>query len=140
MKVSRTGRSAPAARTAPGKATASAGFQPTPASTTATPAPIGGVGALSGASGVAPAAGVSAVLAAGDGGPTGRAVARAEAVVSALDGLRLAMLEGGSGEAATAMLKRVSGRARDATGDERLEALLDAVDVRAAVELAKRRV
>jgi hypothetical protein len=51
--------------------------------------------------------------------------------------VKLAMLGGESGAPALERLARALREARDGTGDEKLEGVLDEVETRAAVELAK---
>jgi hypothetical protein len=67
-----------------------------------------------------------------------RAVRRGSGLLDRLDALKLAMLSGGSGEQA---LKALAGAVREARpsmeDDVGLRALLDQIDLRAAVELAK---
>lgn len=67
-----------------------------------------------------------------------RARARAHDMLDALDALKLSLLEGLGGAEAAARLQSAARRDRVRTQDAGLEAILDAVDVRAAVELAKR--
>jgi hypothetical protein len=65
-----------------------------------------------------------------------RQVARAESTLNALDGLAVAILEGSNAGQARAALLRLS-QGREPTGDAGLDGLLEDIDVRAAVELAK---
>jgi hypothetical protein len=74
--------------------------------------------------------------------PTGtekrrRAVKRASGLLDKLDQVKLAMLEGGSGAEALAALAAAVKEAREDTADPRLEAVLNEIETRAAVELAK---
>ncbi len=74
-------------------------------------------------------------------GPLGRrrrAIGRAGRLLDELEGLKLALLEGGIDEAGLRRLSAVAREERDATSDPRLEAVLDQIEARAAVELAKR--
>lgn len=66
-----------------------------------------------------------------------RAIRRADRVLDGLDGLRLALIDGGPSAHSLEALRRAGREQRDGTDDAGLEALLDQVDLRAAVELAK---
>jgi hypothetical protein len=68
---------------------------------------------------------------------SGRAARRAGGILDALDGLKLALLEGRALTGRLGALAAATARAREATGDARLEAILNEVETRAAVELAK---
>ena len=109
-------------------------------------APIGAPGAsdVSGpasVSGAHPVASLEALIALQEvGGPLERrrrAVRRAGGILDALDGLKLELLEGALTAGAIESLSRAVREQRSATEDPRLEALLDEVEIRAAVELAK---
>ncbi len=66
-----------------------------------------------------------------------RAVGRAGRILDLLDELKLALIDGG---ASSAMLDRLVGAVREeraVTEDARLDAVLDQIETRAAVELAK---
>ena len=66
-----------------------------------------------------------------------RAVGRAGRILDLLDELKLALIDGG---ASPAMLDRLVGAVREeraVTDDARLDAVLDQIETRAAVELAK---
>ena len=135
MKVS--GPSGPAsasgARSAPTQ-TASPGFSlgaqavSTPAGVTA----AGGVNAVST---------LDALMALQEvGGPLERrrrAVRRADTILDALEGLKIELLEGGLNPAILERLTRAVREQRSMTDDPNLEGLLDQVETRAAVELAK---
>jgi hypothetical protein len=100
---------------------------------TAAPGALSGVGALSS---------LDALLALQETtGPTERrrrAVRRAGSLLDALDQVKLALLEDGSGvRVALDRLQAVTRDMRDETDDLGLEGVLDAVETRAAVELAK---
>jgi hypothetical protein len=121
--------SAPAARpTAP-----AAPFAPTPASTAAD--------AVSAAGGVAQVSSLQALIALQEvGGPLERrrrAVARAGAILTALDGLKLELMEGRLSRGVIEALTRAVREQRAVTDDPNLEGLLDEIETRAAVELAK---
>jgi hypothetical protein len=66
-----------------------------------------------------------------------RAVGRANTILSALEGLKLEMLEGRLTADAMHALTRAVREQRALTDDPQLEGLLDEVETRAAVELAK---
>ena len=66
-----------------------------------------------------------------------RAVGRAGRILDLLDELKLALIDGGASQA---MLDRLVGAVREeraVTDDARLDAVLDQIETRAAVELAK---
>lgn len=67
----------------------------------------------------------------------GRAAQRAGGLLDVLDSLKLALLEGRGVSVRLQELAARTAEARAQTGDPRLEALLEEVEVRAAVELAK---
>jgi hypothetical protein len=74
------------------------------------------------------------------GGPTERrrkAVRRAGVILDVLDDLKLAVLDGGIAPATLGRLIEAVRQERGGTGDERLEGLLDEIETRAAVEMAK---
>lgn len=66
-----------------------------------------------------------------------RATERAMGLLDVLDDLKLALLEGGVPRQRLVALMDMLKTRRDDTQDPRLEAMLDEVEVRAAVELAK---
>ena len=73
-------------------------------------------------------------------GPLGRrrrAIGRAGRVLDELDSLKLSMLDGEISETGLRRLSAAIREQRDATSDPALEALLDQIEARAAVELAK---
>ena len=73
-------------------------------------------------------------------GPLGRrrrAIGRAGRLLDELDDLKLALLDGDVGEAGIRRLADAVREQREGTSDPRLEALLDQIEARAAVELAK---
>ena len=109
----------------------------------AAPAAAGGppaAGARAGPAG--PIAGLESLLALQEtGGPLERrrrAVARAGRLLDGLDGVKLALLGQGSEQAALQDLGRSVREARDGVDDPALSGLLDEIETRAAVELAKR--
>ncbi|MFM8375313.1 MAG: flagellar assembly protein FliX [Phenylobacterium sp.] len=92
-------------------------------------------------SGVTGLMGVEALLALQDvGGPLEgrrRSVRRAERLVDVLDDLRVALIDGVLRPDHVRALASAIAEQRAATGDPRLEAILDEVETRAAVEMAK---
>ena len=85
--------------------------------------------------------GLDALLALQDvGGPLERrrrAMARGGRVLDDLDRVQLAILDGGDPHEALGSLARTSAEARERGDDIGLDGVLDEIDVRAAVELAK---
>jgi len=74
------------------------------------------------------------------GGPTERrrkAVRRAGLILDVLDDLKIAVLDGGIAPAALGRLIEAVRQERARTGDDTLEGLLDEIETRAAVEMAK---
>lgn len=66
-----------------------------------------------------------------------RALRRADRLLEGLEALRLSLIEGAVSPTMLDGLRHVRSEHRDDAGDPSLEALLDQVDLRAAVELAK---
>lgn len=66
-----------------------------------------------------------------------RAVGRAGRILDLLDEVKLSLLDGGLSEGSLNQLVRVVGAERARTHDDRLEGVLDEIETRAAVELAK---
>ena len=114
---------------------AAGGFEPV--ATPATPEAAG----LMAASGVTHISTLEALIALQDvGGPLERrrkAVGRAGTILNALETLKLELLDGHLGRAAIEALTRAVREQRAMTDDPRLEGLLDEIETRAAVELAK---
>src|SRR5579863_10100341 len=114
---------------------AAAGFEPV--ATSATPEAAG----LMTASGVTHISTLEALIALQDvGGPLERrrkALSRAGTILNALETLKLELLDGRLGRAAIEALTRAVREQRAMTDDPRLEGLLDEIETRAAVELAK---
>lgn len=73
----------------------------------------------------------------GEDKPKQQASARAFGLLDILDEIKIGLLEGGIPLPKLNQLVRALGESRDATGDEKLEGLLDEVETRARVELAK---
>jgi hypothetical protein len=110
----------------------------------------GGVGsfaeALGGEAAAAPAAvappgGVSALFALQEvpdaSARRRQAMARATKMLDRLDNLQLGLLDGAIDPASLADLAATARSAREASGDPELQAVLDEIELRAAVELAK---
>lgn len=99
------------------------------------------VASVSGASGVSSVMGVEALLALQDvESPTERkrrSVKRAGRLLDELDGLKVALLGGDLSQGQLDKLARAVREQRAATEDPKLEAVLDEIETRAAVELAK---
>ena len=95
-------------------------------------------GALSGAS---PLVSVESLIALQEGDDFRRARKaarqRADELLDILDAMRLGLLEGGISRTLVQRLSGTLARARAGSGDMRLEAVLNEVEVRAAVEMAK---
>ena len=98
-------------------------------------------GASTPAGGIAPIHSVDAILTLQGVGDAmdarKKATGRALNMLDVLDELKLALLEGGLPKAKLEALMRLLQSRRDATQDETLERVLDEVETRAAVELAK---
>jgi len=135
MKVSGTGGLSQASGAKPARAGGGSGFQVSGASARAAPAQV------SGAAGVSSVMGVEALLALQDvESPTERkrrSVKRAGRLLDELDGLKVALLGGELSGAQLDNLARTIREQRSATDDPQLESLLDEIETRAAVELAK---
>ncbi|WP_372707461.1 flagellar assembly protein FliX [Brevundimonas sp.] len=133
MKV--TGPTGPGAPSAARSARATGGFS-VPQATSA--APSAAAGAASGVSGVA---GVSALMALqGVEDLTERrrrAIRRGDGLLDRLEELKLALLSGEAGEGALDRLSRSLREERPLDTDPELNGLLEQIDLRAAVELAK---
>jgi hypothetical protein len=98
-------------------------------------------GQASSVSGVSRVMGVEALLALQDiGGPLERkrrAVRRAGHILDVLDEIKVSLLEGGVSAQDLDRLRRVVRDERERTDDPGLEAVLNEIEVRAAVEVAK---
>jgi hypothetical protein len=135
MKV--TGPSGPAgaagARSAPAQTAASGFSLSTPS--VATPAGVTAAASINAVSTLDALMALQEV-----GGPLERrrrAVWRADKILDALDGLQIELLEGPLDPAVLERLTRAVREQRSMTDDPALEGLLDQVETRAAVELAK---
>jgi hypothetical protein len=136
MKVSGpSGPSATGAARPAGSQAAAGGFEPIMA-----PAASGAAG-VSGAGGVSTISSLEALIALQEvGGPLERrrrAAGRASRILDALDDLKLELLEGGLTPTVVEALTRAVRDQRALTDDPRLEGVLDEIETRAAVELAK---
>jgi hypothetical protein len=134
MKVTGPGAARPVEQ---GRAQRSGGGFSLPGTTSAGPA--GAAAATGGASGVT---GVSALMALqGVEDATERkrrAVRRGRGLLDGLDALRLASLEGADDEPALQRISRAASEAAAEVDDPGLASVLTQIDLRAAVELAKR--
>lgn len=100
-----------------------------------------GVAQASSVSAAAGVMGVEALIALQDvGGPLERkrrSVSRAGRLLDALDGIKISLLGGDLSSAQLEQLSRAIREERSVTDDPKLEGLLDEIETRAAVELAK---
>lgn len=132
MKVNSTRPAAAASRAKKTRAVASGGFSPYSARTEAqateiaTSSPIASVEAL-------------VALQAADqvDEKARRATRRASTLLDILDTIRLGLIDGGIPHATLERLLQALGKKREQTGDPKLEAILEQVEIRAQVELAK---
>lgn len=137
MKVGRSG--------GPATASPQAGAARAPASGQAFSLPGAGQAAgaapMSASVGLAGMAGLDALIALQAAGDPlerrRRSVGRAGRILDVLDGLKLAMLDGRVPASSLDRLMRAVREERAATEDSRLEGLLDEIETRAQVELAK---
>ena len=106
-----------------------------------TPEPAGGAGQASSVSATGGVMGVGALLALQDvGGPLERkrrAVRRAGRILDVLEDIKVALLEGELSIGDLDRLRRAIRDEREQTEDPNLEAVLDDIELRAAVEMAK---
>lgn len=134
MKVTGTGGLSQTSGAKPSKAAATGGggFRVAGPSAPAAPAQVSSVSGVMG---------VEALLALQDvESPTERrrrSVSRAGRLLDELDGLKVALLGGDLSQAQLDRLARAVREQRAATEDPKLEAVLDEIETRAAVELAK---
>ena len=105
------------------------------------PQPTQGPAQVAQASGVNAVMGVEALLALQDvGTPTERkrrAVGRAGRILDVLDEIKVALLDGDLNATSLDRLRRAVRDERSTTEDPQLEAVLDDIELRAAVEMAK---
>ena len=106
-----------------------------------TPQQVAGPGQASSVSAAQGVMGVEALLALQDvGNPTERkrrAVGRAGRILDVLDNIKVAMLDGDLSGADLDRLRRAVREERAGTDDPKLEAVLEEIELRAAVEVAK---
>ena len=106
-----------------------------------TPQQVAGPGQASSVSAAQGVMGVEALLALQDvGNPTERkrrAVGRAGRILDVLDHIKVAMLDGDLSSADLDRLRRAVREERAGTDDPKLEAVLEEIELRAAVEVAK---
>ncbi len=102
----------------------------------ATAAPAGSLGMLTSIEALAALQGVDEVAETGD--VDARAVARGDGLLDDLERLRDGLLEGALGDATLRDLRQRLRERRPQGGDAALAEILDAIELRAAVELAKR--
>jgi hypothetical protein len=136
MKVSGSSGPSAAGGARPARAQGAApGFEPLMTPSTAS------ASGVSGASGVAHVSSLEALMALQEvGGPLERrrrAVGRASQILDALDDLKLDLLEGRLSPGSLEALTRSVREQRALTDDPSLESVLDEIETRAAVELAK---
>ena len=135
MKV--TGPSGPSSPQGSRPARAGAGFSVSPTASSVTAAPTA---TTSGPSGVSDVSALMALQGVEDVTERRRrAIRRGGGLLDRLEELKLALLEGEAGEGALDRLSRTLREERplDADADADLTSLLDQIDLRAAVELAK---
>lgn len=99
-------------------------------------APAAGVGGPAAAGGVNPLLALQELEDA-TGGPHGKARARAEAILDRLDEIRMGLLTGSIPASGLEALSRIVQSQRAQVADPRLAEILDEIDLRAQVELAK---
>jgi len=124
------------ARPAAPAPSAAPGFQPI-----VTSAPASGATGVAASAGVGQVSSLEALIALQEvDGPVERkrrAMGRAGKLLDALDGLKLDLLEGNLSPRSMEALTRAVREQRSLTDDPRLEGLLDEIETRATVELAK---
>jgi hypothetical protein len=133
MKVS--GPSGPSSAPGPRPARASGGFSVSSSASTAAAsaaAPASSAGGVANVSALMALQGVEDVIE-----RRRRAIRRGGGLLDRLEELKLALLDGEAGEAALDRLSRTLREERPIDADDGLNALLDQIDLRAAVELAK---
>ncbi len=135
MRVSGPTGPSPTGGARPSRAQSAGGFAPV------APEGASDAGALSGASGVTSVASLEALIALQDvGGPLERrrrAAARGGRLLDALEALKVGLLQGEVTAVTAEQLAKAAREQRELTDDPRLEGLLDEIETRAAVELAK---
>lgn len=132
MKVTGTGRSAGvSAAGSPARRAPAAGFSPSTPPTTS----VGHTGAASGVGSVD--ALIALQEASGPLDRRRRAARRASGILDALDEMKLCLLDGVTRPETFDRLRRLIREERAATDSPGMEGVLDEIDLRAAVELAK---
>jgi len=135
MKVTGVGGTGPAAGPRQARAADGQGFRLASTHTAAGPVQVSQAGAASGVMGV------EALLALQDvGGPLERrrrAVNRAGRILDILDQVKVALIDGDLGSDDLHRLKGAIQEERQGVDDPRLQGLLDEIETRAAVEIAK---
>jgi len=135
MKVTGPGGIGPSSGARPARGGSGEGFRIIAPGTAAGPSQASSVSATQGVMGV------ESLLALQEtGGPLERkrrAVGRAGRILDVLDNIKVALLEGELGAGDLDRLRRAVRDERAATDDPQLEAVLDEIEVRAAVEVAK---
>lgn len=135
MKVTRTGGVSATAGARPARAGGGEGFRLPEVGGASGPGQAASVSAASGVMGVEALIALQEV-----GSPLERrrrSVARAGRILDVLEGLKVALLGGELGPADLERLRRAVREERSATEDPGLEGLLDEIETRAEVELAK---
>ena len=135
MKVTGPGGIGSSSAARPARSAGGEGFRVATPQAAPEPGPAASVSATRGVMGV------EALLALQDvGGPLERkrrAVRRAGRILDVLDEIKIGLLEGGLSGADLDRLRRAIRDERDRTEDPALEAVLDDIELRAAVEMAK---
>jgi hypothetical protein len=136
MKVSGTNGTSGAQAARPSRGAGGDGFR------LSFPPPAAGPSSVSGATIAASVMGLDALLALQDvGGPLERrrrAVRRADRILDELDEMKMSLLEGdGVSTQNLERLRRAVAEQREGADDAHLQAVLDEVELRAAVEIAK---
>ncbi len=137
MKISGSAPAAGASRVAsPSGGVSAGGFAPSSAASAAPSSAVAGAAVTMGV------AGLEALLALQEtGGPLERrkrAVARAGRLLDGLEAVKLALLDGADADAALQSLTRAVAERREQVEDGALGGVLDEIETRAAVEIAKR--
>ena len=135
MKVSATGGPTAATGARASRSAGGDGFRISAFAPAAAPASAGAVSASGGVMGVGALIALQEV-----GSPLERrrrTIRRASSLLDELEGLKIALLGGSFGRVDLDRLTRVVRDQRDATDDPKLESLLDEIETRALVELAK---
>jgi hypothetical protein len=135
MKVSGTGGVSQASGAKPARGGAGGGFSISGPGAPAAPAAPAGVGGVGGVVGVEALLALQVVESSTE--RKRRSVGRAGRLLDELEGLKIALLGGELSQAQLDRLGRAVREQRAATDDPKLEGLLDEIETRAAVELAK---